>query len=189
VRAPFKPSDRQRRWWHAIIIAIRETGESYLSSQLYNDPVFVTQAGYRAFVSLLAGGGVLVLVGLLLWIAPKQRAAVWLLLALGMGEAAGLRARSMDSSTSAARSSELKAFLEAHPGELSHPERGDPNAALGLRAAGIWGSTPGHFTICTVLGATQGIDRIRRANISRYARPSAAGFVPVPVCVGDRTVA
>jgi hypothetical protein len=146
--------------WHSIMIAVRDTGESYLSARMYDDPAFVARAGHQAFQTLLVGGGIAVLVAVLVWIARTRRLAVWLLLALAMGELFVFARRSLDRfDIGQIAQLELKTFLEAHPGDyrILNPEH--PNAALGLRAREIWGSDPGvPLRYAQLLAATQGID-------------------------------
>ena len=131
-------------WWHSVMVAIRNSSESYLPAQSFDDPVLMVQRGNMASHSLLLSGGTFLVVALLLWIIPRRPFAIWALLGLATVEPLIFARASLDTFDSRkAVNPEIKQLLDAHPGDYRILNLQNPNAALSMGAAEIWGLDPG----------------------------------------------
>ena len=130
--------------WHTLMLAERDTGETYLASAAYNEQAFVLQAARLASSSLLLGAGVLAVVAILLFLAPTFRPAAPLLVALAAGELFWFARSSLDTfALGGAMDPATKQFLAQIPGDYRILNLANPNAALSMGAEDIWGYDPG----------------------------------------------
>jgi hypothetical protein len=130
--------------WHALMLAVRDSGESYLPPVAYDDPELVLRAGRTAARSLLIAAVTAAIVALVLVGRRAYPAAVWLLPALLVAELFVFARGTLDSFDPAqANVSAATRYLESHPGDYRIHDHGVPNAALRSGAFELWGDDPG----------------------------------------------
>jgi hypothetical protein len=126
--------------WQALLEEIRDTGESYLSPQLYTSAGFTAQAQHRAAISLFLSAGTCALIGGVLTFVKRDALALFGIVALGVIEmfvfARGSRA-TFDSTLVA--NQKEKSFLDQHPGDYRIINLLNPNSAMSIWARDIWG--------------------------------------------------
>jgi hypothetical protein len=130
--------------WHALMLAVRDSGESYLPPGVSAGPEFVLEAGRTAARSLLVAGATVAVVALVLVGRSVYPAAAWVLPALLVVELFVFARGTLDSFDPAQTSSTAATqYLESHPGDYRIHDRRAPNAALRSGAFELWGDDPG----------------------------------------------
>lgn len=159
-------------WWRSVMLAMRNSGESYLSPHAYDDPAFALQAGRMAARSLLIGGATMAVVVLSLCCLRKHRPVVWVLPGLAVIELfvfARLSLDTFDPAQSAAL--EVKQYLEAHPGDYRVLNLNRPNTAMRSGAQEIWGDDPGvTLRYAQVIALTQDVPPDRATQYMPFSR-------------------
>jgi hypothetical protein len=131
--------------WVGLMQAVNATGQSYLPTQAYHDPAFLTRAGGLASAQVLIAGGLCLLVTLLFLASRRRPRALYgiaLLVILEMTGFARSHRPTFDIST--LRQPEVEAFFAAHPPNAK--ERvlniANPNSASRFGAYDIWAYDP-----------------------------------------------
>jgi hypothetical protein len=144
--------------WQKLMTVPRDSGESYLQSQLYDDPAFVAQAAGLAAQQLAVAGAILMLLGgvfLRFEITGRIAAGVVLLAVMELF----LFARGIRATFDLRRTNlpGMKRFLAAHPGDYRIVTPNYPNAPLLVDAFGLWGYEPSiPLRYAQFIAATQG---------------------------------
>jgi hypothetical protein len=136
-------SGRTASWLQAQMRSIRDSGESYLSPETYEDPDFVAAAARLATRSLFLGGASLAAVALLLALWPQLRIAPTLLAAGAIVELFLFARASIDAiDVREFAHGELRQFIAARPGDHRVMILDNPDAVMRLGADDIWGYAP-----------------------------------------------
>jgi hypothetical protein len=132
-----------RNWWARAMQAVNGTGESYLPTVAYTNPVSVMKGGVFASKGLfLAAAEFLILSGLVL-LAGVSRKVVYAIALLAIVEiftfARSSRTTFDLSSTYAPK---LRTFLDQRPGDYRIYYQRVPNIAMWLDKEDVWGYAP-----------------------------------------------
>lgn len=157
--------------WHSLMLAVRESGESYVSPGAYDDPAVARQAGGMAARSLLIGGGTMALMALVLLCIRSDRRAIWVLPGLVLVELFVFARSSLDTFDPAPTApAEVQQYLDEHPGDYRILNLGEPNSALRSGAQDIWGDDPGATLRYAQLVAL--MQNVPPDLVTQYLRPS-----------------
>ena len=147
-------------WWHRVLLAVRNTGESMLPPAFYDNGAFLLKAALGASHSLLIAAATFAALAVLFFLARTRRYALPLLVVLCMAELFWFARGSLDTfPVRDPAAAQVRQTLAANPGDYRILYCGNPNAAMRFGAQDIWGYDPAVLRrYAELLGLTQGLD-------------------------------
>lgn len=129
--------------WGGLMHGILNTGESYLPPENLNKLSFITSAQHYSSIMLFIASLTCLAVGGLLAGMNRQKALVYAVIALGMAEVFAVARNSRDTfDIKTIVKSEIKSFLDAHPGDYRILDPYSLYSAVSMRARELWGTDP-----------------------------------------------
>jgi len=164
--------DGQAGAWAKALLAVHESGESFLNGKLYVSSAFLKESGLFASKSLLISAGTCALLALIFFLTRFSKRLIYLVVFLAIAEifyfAMGFRP-----------AFDLRATRIPEITELAAEDKGDhrvlnlinPNSAMSLNMKDIWGYDPGVLRrYAQLMTYTQGGDPDEAIQFVRFSR-------------------